>query len=115
LKEGLNNIKQTKKQITDTDTNKQPNLPISNQIIMIFTCSRGSPEFFFLTFWVKCFLYRVPVKCEMKRETKHAKRNETKRNSPKRNEIYRNETKSRRNEINRNEIDRNETKWNNTK
>ena len=48
-------------------------------------------------------LNQVPVKCEMKRETKYAKRNEKKRNLQKRNE-------TKRNEIKWNEIYRNETK-----
>jgi hypothetical protein len=41
----------------------------------------------------------VPVKCEMKRETKYT---ETERNEMKRNEIYQNEAK--RNEAKRNEM-----------
>jgi hypothetical protein len=54
------------------------------------------------------FTKGVPVKNEMKRETKHAKWNETKFTETKRNETKQNETQ--RNEIKWNEIYRNKTK-----
>jgi hypothetical protein len=47
-----------------------------------------SYTFYMLLHYPACI--RVPVKCEMKRETKYT---ETERNEMKRNEIYQNETK----------------------